>query len=82
VGVAAQLPDELGTELLDIARQAFTDGLRLTAAISAVLSIAVAIVASILLKDVPSQSETLGNDKADAGDKQGGMPAKAQPAHD
>jgi MFS transporter, DHA2 family, multidrug resistance protein len=82
VGVAAQLPDNLGTELLDIARQAFTDGLRLTAAISAVLSIAVAIVALILLKDVPSQAETLGNDKADAGGKQGGMPAKAQPAHD
>jgi DHA2 family multidrug resistance protein-like MFS transporter len=61
VGVAAELPEGLGAELLKAARVAFTNGLRLTAAISAVLSFAVAIVAAILLRSVPSQSETLGD---------------------
>jgi MFS transporter, DHA2 family, multidrug resistance protein len=82
VGVAAQLPDELGARLLDVARHAFTDGLRLTAAISAVLAIAVAIVTSILLKSVPSQSETFRNDPTDTKGDQGGLPASVQPAHD
>lgn len=65
--VASELPDGVGADLLEAARLAFTDGLRLTAAISAVLSIGVAIVASILLRSVPSRSETLGATEAEPG---------------
>jgi DHA2 family multidrug resistance protein-like MFS transporter len=68
VGVAAELPAGLGAELLQAARLAFTDGLRLTAAISAVLSIAVAIIAFVLLRSVPPQSETIANNSAEAAD--------------
>jgi DHA2 family multidrug resistance protein-like MFS transporter len=83
VGVAAELPDGLGTELVEVARLAFTDGLRLTAAISAVLSIAVAIIASILLRSVPPQSETIANNTAAAADLNGGKISDDPiPAHD
>jgi DHA2 family multidrug resistance protein-like MFS transporter len=83
VGVAAELPDGLGTELVEVARLAFTDGLRLTAAISAVLSIVVAIIASILLRSVPPQSETIANNTAAAADLNGGKISDDPiPAHD
>jgi DHA2 family multidrug resistance protein-like MFS transporter len=68
VGVAAELPAGLGAELLEAARLAFTDGLRLTAALSALLSIAVAIITYALLRSVPPQSETIANNTAEAAD--------------
>jgi DHA2 family multidrug resistance protein-like MFS transporter len=82
-GVAAELPDGLGTELLEVARLAFTDGFRLTAAISAVLSIAVAIIALVLLRSVPPQSETISNNTAVAAELEvGKMSDSPIPAHD
>ncbi len=72
VGVAAELPAGLGTELIEVARVAFTDGLRFTAAISAVLSLAVAIIAFVLLRGVPPQSETIANDTVHAAGLDGG----------
>lgn len=53
VEVAGQLGGSAGAALLDAARQAFTDGLRLTAGISAVLAFGLAILASTLLRGVP-----------------------------
>jgi MFS transporter, DHA2 family, multidrug resistance protein len=49
VGVAAQLPAHVGDELLGMARDAFTQGFRLTVAISAVICLLLAPVAGVLL---------------------------------
>ena len=57
ISVATQLPGELGSDLIEAARRAFTDGLRITAAISAVLAMGVAVLCTILLRTVPSRSE-------------------------
>jgi DHA2 family multidrug resistance protein-like MFS transporter len=57
VGVAGQLPDPLGSTLLNIARDAFVQGMHLAAAISAAVAIGAAIMAVILLRRVPARSE-------------------------
>jgi MFS transporter, DHA2 family, multidrug resistance protein len=57
VEVAGRLPGQLGAELLDAAREAFLQGLHLTAAISVVGAIALAIFTAVLLRDVRSGSE-------------------------
>jgi len=51
VTAAAQLPD-IGTSLLDTARAAFTSGLEITAAASAVIVIGMAVLVRIALRDV------------------------------
>jgi hypothetical protein len=53
VGMATQLPAETGAALLTAARDAFTFGLQLTAGLSAVVAAAMAVAATILLRDVP-----------------------------
>jgi DHA2 family multidrug resistance protein-like MFS transporter len=53
VEVAIQIGGASGASLLDAARQAFTSGLRLTAAISAVLAFGVALISSALLRGLP-----------------------------
>jgi DHA2 family multidrug resistance protein-like MFS transporter len=50
LGVAQRLPSPLGAELLDTARAAFGQAFELTAAISAVVSLATAIGAVLLLR--------------------------------
>jgi DHA2 family multidrug resistance protein-like MFS transporter len=50
VAVAEQLPVELGTALLATARDSFTQGLVLAAAISAALMIATGVVTAIVLR--------------------------------
>ena len=57
MSVASQLPAEVGDRLVDAARLAFTDGLRLTTAISAILALGVAVVAAVLLRTVRPPSE-------------------------
>jgi DHA2 family multidrug resistance protein-like MFS transporter len=57
VGVAAQLPDAVGTALLDAAREAFVLGLQLTAALSAVIAVGVAVMATVLLRAVPASAQ-------------------------
>jgi DHA2 family multidrug resistance protein-like MFS transporter len=54
VSVAAQLPQELGAAVLVTARDSFGQGLRLTSALSAVLAAGIAVLATILLRAVPS----------------------------
>ncbi|HSJ28734.1 MAG TPA: MFS transporter [Acidimicrobiia bacterium] len=65
--VAEQISGELGATLLQVAQDAFTQGLRLTAAISAAIAIAVAIPAMILLRNVPPSMEGLGETSTEDG---------------
>lgn len=57
VAAAGQLDGQLGAELLEAARQAFTQGLRLTAGISVIVAIGVAVLGAVLLRNVPARSE-------------------------
>jgi DHA2 family multidrug resistance protein-like MFS transporter len=50
LAVAAQLPDQLGAELRGTARDAFAHALQLTAAISAVISLTMAVAVKGLLR--------------------------------
>jgi DHA2 family multidrug resistance protein-like MFS transporter len=50
VAVASQLPDPLGSELLSVARGAFTQALQWTAGVSAVIALATAIASALLLR--------------------------------
>jgi MFS transporter, DHA2 family, multidrug resistance protein len=59
VGVASQLPEGLGTVLLTAAREAFTLGLQLTAALSATVAVGVAVMATVLLRAVPATSKAV-----------------------
>jgi MFS transporter, DHA2 family, multidrug resistance protein len=63
VAAAGQLPDRVGAELLEAAREAFTHGLHLTAITSAALALGMAILAVALLRHVPMGSEL--EDQAD-----------------
>ena len=60
VAVAAQLPDQMGLALLDVARSAFVQGLHLVAGISAAIAIASAIVAVLVFRSVPANSQPDG----------------------
>ena len=57
VGVAQQLPTDVGAALLAAAREAFTTGLRVTAGISAVVALGIAVLASVTLRDVPKTAQ-------------------------
>jgi len=57
VGVAGHLPDDAGTALLNAAREAFTQGLQVTAAISAAIAVAIAILATVLLRTVSAAAQ-------------------------
>ncbi|HEX5881676.1 MAG TPA: MFS transporter [Actinomycetota bacterium] len=57
MGVAAQLPGELGAALVDAAREAFVQGMQLTVALSAVVAAGGAVMATVLLRAVPAGAE-------------------------
>jgi DHA2 family multidrug resistance protein-like MFS transporter len=57
---AMQLPDRLGGPLLDAAREAFTQGLHVVAAVSAVVAVGGAVLAAALLRGVPASSQSDG----------------------
>jgi DHA2 family multidrug resistance protein-like MFS transporter len=57
VGVAGGLPDQTGSGLLDAAREAFTQGLQLTAVTSAALVTVLAILVAVVLRDVRAGSD-------------------------
>jgi MFS transporter, DHA2 family, multidrug resistance protein len=57
VAAARQLPADLGAGLLAAARQAFTTGLQVTAGISAAVAVGIAVVATVMLRDVPPTAE-------------------------
>ncbi|GAB3955267.1 MFS transporter [Streptomyces sparsus] len=56
VATATELPGVLGTELLTAAREAFVQGLHLTAVVGAVISVGLAVLAAVLLRQVPPVS--------------------------
>ena len=58
VAAAGQLSDQLGAELLDAARHAFTRSFEVTAIVSAGVAIATAFVAVALLRDVPADDQS------------------------
>jgi DHA2 family multidrug resistance protein-like MFS transporter len=60
VAAGDELRDPLAVELLDAAREAFTQGLQVTAVTGAVLVAVLAVVAAIVLRRVPSGSELGG----------------------
>ena len=53
VGVAARLPGDAGQALLDAAREAFVQGMRLSVTLSAVGAVGIAVLATVLLRAVP-----------------------------
>ena len=57
VGVAARLPEDVGAALLAAVREAFVQGLQLTAGLSAAVAVGFAVLATVLLRDVPARSQ-------------------------
>jgi MFS transporter, DHA2 family, multidrug resistance protein len=57
VGVAQQLPPALGAAVLAESREAFTTGLQVTAGISAVVAVGIAVLATVMLRGVPTTAE-------------------------
>jgi MFS transporter, DHA2 family, multidrug resistance protein len=55
--VAAQVPGQLGALLVDAAREAFTQGMQLTVVLSAAVAVVVAVLATVLLREVPAASQ-------------------------
>ena len=51
-GVAQQLPDSVGTALLEIARGAFVSGMQVTSWISVAVAVTVAVLALVALRDL------------------------------
>ena len=60
VAAAGQLPVQLGIALLSIAQQAFVQGLQLTSLIGAVVMVGLAILTAIMLRNVGTDAEALG----------------------
>jgi DHA2 family multidrug resistance protein-like MFS transporter len=67
VSAADALPDRLGTGLLDAAREAFTQGLHLTAITSTALVLGMSVLVLVLLRDVRPNSQNAEAGEADAG---------------
>ena len=57
VDVAARLPEDVGAALLAAAREAFIQGLQLTAGLSAAIAVGTAVLATVLLRGVPASSQ-------------------------
>ncbi len=60
VGVLDRLPSDVGAVLLDVARDAFVQGLRLAALVAGVIAIAVGLWAGFLLRGMPPVRQTGG----------------------
>jgi DHA2 family multidrug resistance protein-like MFS transporter len=59
VAVASQLPDPLGAVVLQVAREAFVQGMQLSAVIAAVVAVGLAILAVVTLGGQPTASADL-----------------------
>jgi len=66
VSVAAQLPNQLGAALVEVARDAFIQGMQVAATIGAVVAVAVAIFAVVMLRDVGSGAKAPPHPEAGA----------------
>ena len=61
VGVAAELPSQLGAVVIAAAQNAFVQGMQVVATISAVVAVGVAVLVLVALRDIrlnPDASET------------------------
>jgi MFS transporter, DHA2 family, multidrug resistance protein len=79
VAAAEELPDQLGAELLDAAREAFTQALQLTAITSAVIVVGVAILAAVVLRDVRKGSGPEGQPEPGGAIAGGKVPGPSAP---
>jgi DHA2 family multidrug resistance protein-like MFS transporter len=82
VGVAAQLPAELGGAVLDAARDAFVSGMQLTSAIAAVVAVGIAVLSVVMLRNVQgaAHGDALSEPDGDlirTRETQGGTPVAA-----
>ena len=57
VGVASQLGGQAGAALVEVAREAFVQGMQLTVTLSAAVAVGVAVMATVLLRAVPAGAE-------------------------
>ncbi len=57
MGVAHDLPAQLAAALLTVAQDAFVHGMQVAAGISVVFAVGVAILALVMLRDIPSGTE-------------------------
>ena len=57
VGVASQLGGQAGAALVEVAREAFVQGMQLTVTLSAAVAVGVAVMAAVLLRGVPAGAE-------------------------
>jgi DHA2 family multidrug resistance protein-like MFS transporter len=67
VSVADQLPGTLAAELLDTAREAFTQGLQVSAITSVAIVLGMAFLTAILLRHVRPLSEPEGQPEPEPG---------------
>jgi MFS transporter, DHA2 family, multidrug resistance protein len=79
VAAAEELPDPLGAELLDAAREAFTQALQLTAITSAAIVVGVAILAAVVLRDVRKGSGPEGQPEPGGAIAGGKVPGPCTP---
>jgi DHA2 family multidrug resistance protein-like MFS transporter len=63
VAVGAQLPTQLGSAVVQAARDAFVAGMQLSSVIGAVAAIGVAVVALVTLRDQPAPANQSTADK-------------------
>jgi MFS transporter, DHA2 family, multidrug resistance protein len=66
VAAADGLPDQLGTQLLDAAREAFAQGLQLSSIMSVALVLGMATLVLVLLRHIRAGGETAETAEADA----------------
>ena len=79
VAAASQLPGQLGTSVLDAARDAFVYGMQVATTISAVLAVGVAILAVVMLRNIGSGSDREA--AAEAADEERRGNESREPSH-
>jgi DHA2 family multidrug resistance protein-like MFS transporter len=79
VGVAQQLPADMGTALVSVARVAFVQGMQVAAGISVVVAVGVAVLAVVALRNVGRNS---ANTAAEPGDGEGHTEAPSRADRD
>jgi DHA2 family multidrug resistance protein-like MFS transporter len=57
MAVAQQLPGQLGAAVVDVARDAFVEGMQVAATISSIIALTVAVLAVVLLRNVGAGSD-------------------------
>ena len=77
VAVAGQLPDRLGTVVLEAAREAFVRGMQFSSAVATVVAVGLAILTLVVLRDRPDAVDEAPAEPVTAGLSGGGEPHAA-----